>query len=96
MAVVGLIVLVGVGYLWQTRTATEPPQRISPLTSLPGVEIQPTFSPDGNRVPDFSVADVAIVLGVATLIVELLASEMAARATERAPRGGARPAPQGR
>lgn len=45
-------------------------------------------SPDGNRVPDFSVADVAIVLGVATLIVELLATEMAARATERTPHRG--------
>ena len=36
-----------------------------------------------NALPDFSIADVAIVLGVVTLIVELLASEMAARASER-------------
>lgn len=39
-----------------------------------------------NIVPDFNVADIAIVLGVVTLIVELLASEMVARASER-PRG---------
>lgn len=38
-----------------------------------------------NALPDFSVADLAIVLGVATLIVELLATEMAARASERTP-----------
>jgi len=36
-----------------------------------------------NAVPDFNIADIAIVLGVVTLIVELLASEMAARASER-------------
>ncbi len=38
---------------------------------------------DSNAVPDFSLADVAIVLGVATLVVELLATEMAGRAAER-------------
>jgi len=36
-----------------------------------------------NAFPDFNVADIAIVLGVVTLIAELLASEMAARASER-------------
>jgi lipoprotein signal peptidase len=36
-----------------------------------------------NAVPDFNLADIAIILGVVTLIVELLASEMAARASER-------------
>ena len=36
-----------------------------------------------ETLPDFNLADVAIVLGVVTLIVELLATEMAARATER-------------
>jgi signal peptidase II len=36
-----------------------------------------------ERLPDFNVSDLAIVLGVVTLIVELLASEMAARAQER-------------
>lgn len=41
---------------------------------------------DADPLPDFNLADVAIVLGVATLIVELLATEMAARASER-PRG---------
>ena len=38
---------------------------------------------DSMAWPDFNVADVAIVLGVVTLIVELLATEMAARASER-------------
>ncbi len=36
-----------------------------------------------NLLPDFNLADLAIVLGVGTLIVELLATEMAARAAER-------------
>ncbi len=39
-----------------------------------------------ESLPDFNLADVAIVVGVVTLIVELLATEMAARASER-PRG---------
>ena len=36
-----------------------------------------------NAIPDFNLADLAIALGVVTLIVELLATEMAARALER-------------
>ena len=36
-----------------------------------------------NVGPDVNLADVAIFLGVATLILELLATEMAARAAER-------------
>jgi signal peptidase II len=36
-----------------------------------------------ESLPDFNLADVAIVLGVVTLIVELLATEMATRASER-------------
>jgi signal peptidase II len=38
------------------------------------------------RLPDFDVADLGIMLGAVTLIVELLATEMAARAQERPPR----------
>jgi len=38
---------------------------------------------DSNVGPDVNLADVAILLGVVTLIVELLATEMAARASER-------------
>jgi lipoprotein signal peptidase len=38
---------------------------------------------ESNAVPDFSLADVAIVLGLVTLIVELLATELATRAAER-------------
>lgn len=36
-----------------------------------------------SPLPDFNFADVAILLGVGTLIVELLATEIAARAAER-------------
>jgi lipoprotein signal peptidase len=39
--------------------------------------------PTASQLPDFNLSDVAIVLGVVTLIVELLAAEMAARAQER-------------
>ena len=38
---------------------------------------------DSNAVPDFNLADVAIALGVVTLIVELIATEMATRSAER-------------
>jgi signal peptidase II len=36
-----------------------------------------------DTLPDFNLADLAIALGVVTLIVELLATEMASRASER-------------
>jgi lipoprotein signal peptidase len=49
-------------------------------TGLDFLHIGPISS---NTVPDFNVADIAIVLGVVTLIIELLASEMAARVAER-------------
>ncbi len=49
-------------------------------SGLDSIHIGPTHS---NAVPDFSLADIAIVLGVATLVVELLATEMAGRAAER-------------
>ncbi len=38
---------------------------------------------EADAIPDFNLADVAIVLGVVTLIIESLATEMAARASER-------------
>jgi signal peptidase II len=42
------------------------------------------FGPlDSNLLPDLNLADLAILLGVGTLIIELLATEMAARAAER-------------
>jgi len=43
-------------------------------------------APDAAHLPDFSLAELAILLGVVTLIVELLAHEMAARVQERPPR----------
>lgn len=48
-----------------------------------GIDFLHLGNPDALHLPDFNLADVAIVLGVLTLIVELLASEMAARAQER-------------
>jgi signal peptidase II len=48
-----------------------------------GVDFLHLGAPDAAHLPDFNVADVAILLGVLTLIVELLATEMAARAQER-------------
>ena len=51
-----------------------------------GIDFLHLGSVEAEALPDFNLADVAIVLGVATLIVELLATEMAARVSER-PRG---------
>ena len=48
-----------------------------------GVDFLHVGSVASNTLPDFSLADVAIVLGVATLIIELLATEMATRVSER-------------
>ena len=48
-----------------------------------GVDFLHLGRPTSNLLPDFSLADVAIVLGVATLIIELLAAEFTARASER-------------
>lgn len=51
-----------------------------------GLDFLHLGNPSSNALPDFSLADVAIVLGAATLIVELLATEFATRASERPPR----------
>lgn len=51
-----------------------------------GVDFLHLGSVNADALPDFNLADVAIVLGVVTLIIELLATEMAARVSER-PRG---------
>jgi lipoprotein signal peptidase len=48
--------------------------------SLEFLHVGPTAS---SLLPDFNLADLAILLGVGALIVELLATEMAARAAER-------------
>lgn len=48
-----------------------------------GIDFLHLGPPDAARLPDFNVADVAILLGVLTLIIELLATEMATRAQER-------------
>jgi signal peptidase II len=51
-----------------------------------GVDFLHLGSVETDALPDFNLADVAIVLGVVTLIFELLATEMATRVSER-PRG---------
>jgi signal peptidase II len=51
-----------------------------------GVDFLHLGSVEADVLPDFNLADVAIVLGVVTLILELLATEMATRVSER-PRG---------
>jgi signal peptidase II len=51
-----------------------------------GVDFLHLGSVEAEALPDFNLADIAIVLGVVTLILELLATEMAARVSER-PRG---------
>jgi signal peptidase II len=48
-----------------------------------GIDFLHLGSADTDAILAFNLADVAIVLGVVTLIVELLATEMAARASER-------------
>ena len=48
-----------------------------------GIDFIHLGSVEANTLPDFNLADVAIVLGLVTLIVELLATEMATRASER-------------
>lgn len=48
-----------------------------------GVDFLHLGSVHADALPDFNFADIAIVLGVVTLIVELLATEMATRVSER-------------
>jgi lipoprotein signal peptidase len=60
--------------------ASQTADRLRYGTGLDFLHVGPISS---NTLPDFNVADIAIVLGVVTLIIELLASEMAARAAER-------------
>ncbi len=53
-AVAAIAVLVGAGVTWRAmrpaREATLPPMRVLPLTSYPGTETHPTFSPDGTQI----------------------------------------------
>jgi Tol biopolymer transport system component len=43
-------VIVVAGIFWFSRSQPTPSPRLVPLTSLPGVEKQPSLSPDGSRV----------------------------------------------
>ena len=48
-----LILLTGIGIWRSSRTRAEaplPPIEVAPLAGLPGVQIEPAFSPDGNQV----------------------------------------------
>jgi len=42
--------IAGAGIFWFSRSQPTPPPKLIPLTSLPGVEKQPSLSPDGSRV----------------------------------------------
>jgi Tol biopolymer transport system component len=42
--------IAGGGIFWFSRSHPPPPPRLVPLTTLPGVEKQPSLSPDGSRV----------------------------------------------
>jgi Tol biopolymer transport system component len=42
--------IAGAGIVWFSRSQPTSPPRLVPLTSLPGVEKQPSLSPDGSRV----------------------------------------------
>jgi hypothetical protein len=51
----GLVAVLGAAVvaIWFTRSALQPPEvpvAAIPLTSYPGFERQPSFSPDGNQV----------------------------------------------
>ena len=42
--------IVVAAFFWFSRSQPTPPPKLLPLTSLPGVEKQPSLSPDGSRV----------------------------------------------
>src|SRR5262249_897242 len=42
--------IAGAGIFWFSRSQPTPQPRLVPLTSMPGVEKQPSLSPDGSRV----------------------------------------------
>jgi hypothetical protein len=48
-----LAITVGVGAMWMIRSITKSPEDVLhavPLTTYPGHQVQPSFSPDGNQV----------------------------------------------
>src|SRR5262249_3763689 len=48
--VLAVAVIVAGGILWLSRTSPSPAPRLVPLTSYPGLEEQPSLSPDGSQV----------------------------------------------
>ena len=44
------IAVAAAGVLWLSRASSSPPPRLVPLTSYPGIEEQPSLSPDGSQV----------------------------------------------
>jgi len=59
---------------------------IDRIRSGAGIDFLHLGAAESTSLPDFNLADVAIVLGVLTLIVEMLANEIATRAEESARR----------
>jgi Tol biopolymer transport system component/DNA-binding winged helix-turn-helix (wHTH) protein len=47
-----LVLLAGIGIWWSSKNHADPlpPIEVAPLAGLPGVQIDPDFSPDGNQV----------------------------------------------
>lgn len=45
-----LLLAAAAGFLWNRSNAPLPPPRVVPLTSYPGNEVCPSFSPDGKQV----------------------------------------------
>jgi hypothetical protein len=45
-----LVTVGGAGFLWKLAGTSEPVPHVIPFTSDPGLDIQPSLSPDGNYV----------------------------------------------
>src|SRR6478672_10278995 len=48
--IVALVLAAGAWKVWTNRTSDAPAPRVMPLTSFQGIEMSPTFSPDGKQV----------------------------------------------
>jgi Tol biopolymer transport system component len=49
-AVLAVAIAIAAGVFWLSRPSSSPPPRLVPLTSYPGIEEQPSLSPDGSQV----------------------------------------------
>jgi eukaryotic-like serine/threonine-protein kinase len=48
--IVALVLAAGAWKVWTNRTSDVPAPRVMPLTSFQGIEMSPTFSPDGKQI----------------------------------------------